>query len=238
MTLESANVPDDMRASFEQAEKYVKRYFSDRVEKVSEGSIIIGGERYILVRAASMSMQFFESIKETYPQLDKKETVKAAVSITYDIARALGKSDARAFHKASGVSDPLDKFSTGPIHFAYTGWAFVHIFSESIPTQDENYYFIYDHLHSFEADSWLRKNAEIAKETNNEDALYTNFPVCSMNAGYSAGWCEESFGIQLAVKEILCRAKGDPVCRFIMAHPSKIDKFIEEYKKAHPELFN
>ena len=30
-----------------------------------------------------------------------------------------------------------------------------------------------------------------------------------MNAGYSSGWCEESFGVTLVASEILCQAKGD-----------------------------
>jgi PAS domain S-box-containing protein len=57
-----------------------------------------------------------------------------------------------------------------------------------------------------------------------------------MNAGYSSGWCEESFGIPLVTAEILCTAKGDEVCRFIMAHPSKIEGYISEYLNKEPEL--
>jgi len=33
---------------------------------------------------------------------------------------------------------------------------------------------------------------------------------------YSSGWCEQSFGSILGAVEILCRAKGDDVCRI---HP-------------------
>jgi hypothetical protein len=58
-----------------------------------------------------------------------------------------------------------------------------------------------------------------------------------MNAGYSSGWCEESFGVPLVAQEILCRAKGVNYCRFIMAHPDMISKFVEEYKRTHSELF-
>jgi PAS domain S-box-containing protein len=61
------------------------------------------------------------------------------------------------------------------------------------------------------------------------------FPVCVMNAGYSSGWCEESFGIPLTASEILCKAKGDDVCRFIMAPPLKIEQHIREYFKEQPE---
>ena len=54
----------------------------------------------------------------------------------------------------------------------------------------------------------------------------TTFCTCFMNSGYSAGWCQESFGIPLISREILCRAKGDPFCRFVMAQRHKLDHFI------------
>lgn len=50
-----------------------------------------------------------------------------------------------------------------------------------------------------------------------------------MNAGYSSGWCEESFNVPLVTSEIQCQAKGDSHCRFIMAHPSKIKDYIDKY---------
>lgn len=49
-----------------------------------------------------------------------------------------------------------------------------------------------------------------------------------MNAGYSSGWCEESFGIPLTAIELTCRAKGDDSCSFIMAHPDKIHAYLNK----------
>ena len=57
-----------------------------------------------------------------------------------------------------------------------------------------------------------------------------------MNAGYSSGWCEESFGIPLVASEIMCKAKGDSACRFIMAHPSRITQYLQAYLHSHPEI--
>ena len=115
------------------------------------------------------------------------------------------------------VSNPIDKLAIGPVHFAYSGWAFVNIFSESNPTPDENYFLIYDHPFSFEADAWLKQGKT------------PSFAVCIMNTGYSSGWCEESFGLPLVAVEIECRAKGDEHCRFIMAPPTKIEEHINRY---------
>jgi signal transduction histidine kinase len=123
-----------------------------------------------------------------------------------------------------GVQDPIEKLSAGPIHFSHTGWAFVDIFAESKPTPDENYYLIYDHPFSFEADAWEKSGKN------------STFCVCAMNAGYSSGWCEESFGIPLVASEIMCKARGDSTCRFIMAQPARIKQYLQEYLREHPEI--
>jgi two-component sensor histidine kinase len=117
------------------------------------------------------------------------------------------------------LTDPLSKLSAGPVHFAYTGWAFVDILPESNPTPDDNYYLKFHHPYSFEADSWINKG-EVSK-----------YPICSMNAGYSSGWCEESYGIELTAVEISCKAKGDENCTFIMAPPNKIEDYLSEEEK-------
>jgi len=226
MGISTVKVPEAMAPLFEQAEKYVRQYFNTREENPQKGVIVIGGERYILVRAVSMSVNFFDYIKTLYPGLDATEANKVTGSILFDIAHALGSGDAQAFHKTMKVTDPIEKLSTGPVHFAHTGWAFVDISKESKPSPDENYYLLYDHPQSFEADSWIMKKR------------ITDFPVCSMNAGYSSGWCQTSFGVELTAREILCRAKGDKYCRFIMGHPGRIDGYVKEYKDKNPELFS
>src|SRR5262249_58523591 len=51
-------------------------------------------------------------------------------------------------------------------------------------------------------------------------------PVCVMNAGYSSGWCEESFGVALVAVETECLAAGGSRCRFVMAPPSRIEEHL------------
>ena len=62
-------------------------------------------------------------------------------------------------------------------------------------------------------------------------AMTSPQPVCLMNAGYSAGWCEVSFGIDLKAEELTCRAKGDERCVFVMAHPKNFDRLKREYQE-------
>jgi PAS domain S-box-containing protein len=222
--LNTVKVPSRFEPLFRKAQEYVGRYFKEKKEDPTKGTIEIFGERYILIRAASMSVDFFDTVRSLYKDQGEEEALNVARQLLFDIAHSIGKQDARNFHKKMNLKDPIEKLSAGPIHFSYTGWAFVDIFPESKPTPDENYYLIYDHPFSFESDAWER------------EGIRTDFPVCIMNAGYSSGWCEESFGIALVASEIMCKAKGDEACRFIMAHPSKIEGYIREYLKKEPEL--
>jgi len=209
---------------FAKAQEYVSKYFSQRIENPTEGTIEVFGERYILVRAASMSIDFFEAVTNLYEDSGPEKANNVARSLLFDVAHAIGKMDARNFHKKMGLTDPIEKLSAGPVHFSHSGWAFVDILPESSPTPDEDYYLIYDHPFSFESDAWIKAGKK------------AHFPVCVMNAGYSSGWCEESFSVTLIAQEILCKAKGDEVCRFIMAHPSKIDGYVQEYLIENPQF--
>ncbi len=220
----TVKVPKEFEPMFEKAQEYVSKYFKEKIEDPSKGTIEIFGQRYILIRAASMSVDFFETVKKLYKDKGDKEALNVARSLLFDIAHAIGKADAKNFHNRMKLRDPIEKLSAGPVHFSHSGWAFVDILPESRPSPDENYFLIYDHPFSFESDAWLKADKK------------SGFPVCVMNAGYSSGWCEESFGIHLVASEIMCRAKGDDVCRFIMAHPSKIEDYIKEYLKKEPEL--
>lgn len=221
--LNTVRVPEQFQTLFQKAQEYVSKYFSLKIEDPSKGTIEIFGERYILVRAASMSVDFFDTIMNLYRNEGKEGAVNIARSLLFDIAHTIGRNDARNFHRKMNLVGPAEKLSACPIHFAHSGWAFVDILPESNPTADENYCLIYDHPFSFESDAWIRTGRQ------------SEFPICVMNAGYSSGWCQESFGISLVASEIMCKAKGDDVCRFIMACPSKIESYINKHLNKTPE---
>lgn len=225
MELKTVQVPAEMEPLFLQAQTLVDTYFRDRNFSPEQGSILIGEQRYILVRADSMSVRFFEFVRNMYPGLDEADAVHAASAILYDLAVAMGRADAKVFIDKMEVTDPIARLSCGPIHFAYSGWAFVSISPESRPSMDENYFLLYDHPYSFEAETWKAAGVN------------PGFNVCCMNAGYSSGWCQESFGIPLVAREVVCKANGGDACRFIMAPPEKIDERVAEYQQAHSELF-
>ena len=154
--LTTVSVPEQFAPIFRKAQEYVARYFADRVEDPAQSSIIISGERYILVRAASMSVEFFDLVQSLYREQGLGEARTVANNILFDLAHSLGKADERAFHTRMNVHDPIERLSAGPIQFAYAGWAFVKILPESRPSPDENYYLIFEHPFSFESDAWLK----------------------------------------------------------------------------------
>jgi len=215
--LKTVSVPEQFEPVFLKAQEYVARYFEGFRPDPEHGTIEIGGQRYILVRAASMSFEFFDMISSLYADRGAEEARRIASSFLFDIAHAVGKADARAFHQRMNVTDPVEKLSAGPVHFAHSGWAYVDILPESNPSPDEDYFLIYDHPYAFESEAWIRAGRT------------ADFPVCVMNSGYSSGWCEESFGLPLVSAEIECRAKGDERCRFIMAPPSQIEKHLARH---------
>lgn len=217
--LTTVRIPEPFAPIFLRAQDYVSRYFSRKVENPELGTISISGERYILLRAASMSVEFFDLVISLYQDKGPEEARSVASNLLFDVAHAIGKADARSFHMKMGVTDPIEKLSAGPIHFSFSGWAFVDIFRESHPSPDNDYFLIYDHPFSFESDAWLRRGRE------------SDFPVCVMNAGYSSGWCEESFGVPLVAAEIECLASGGSHCRFIMAPPSRIEEHLARYSR-------
>ncbi|MFC1766780.1 ATP-binding protein [Planctomycetota bacterium] len=224
MDLNTVKVPEPFADLFLQAQEYVSQYFQQKSENPSQGTIEVFDQRYILVRGASLSVDLFELMIERYQDAGEEEAIDVARSFLFDIAHTIGKMDARNFASKMDLKDPIERLSAGPVHFSHTGWAFVDISPESRPSPDEDFYLLYDHPFSFESDAWMQAGKQ------------ASFPVCVMNAGYSSGWCEESFGVPLLATEITCKARGDDACRFIMGHPDKIEGHIQRYLQQEPEI--
>jgi son of sevenless-like protein len=200
-----------MAPLFAQAETIMEGFFGDMQRHPERGEIKISGVRYLLMRTESFSLELHEELRKTFGDAGARQ-------IRYKIAKACGMRDAKMFHERLGVTDPTMRLALGPVHFAHVGWAFVDIFPESTPAPDESYFIVYDHPYSFEAAAYL-DNGKTSKQN-----------VCFMNAGYSAGWCEVSFGLELVAEEITCRAAGAEKCVFVMAPPKHIDGRIKEWR--------
>jgi signal transduction histidine kinase/ActR/RegA family two-component response regulator len=212
---DTVRVPEQLRSVFDAAQDTVRAYFADIRADPSHGSIEIAGERYLLIRASALSYGFLSAIRKLYAERGDAEALHIGKTILFDMAHVLGINDARNFHRKMGLTDPVAKLSAGPVHFAYSGWAYVDLLPESTPSIDEDCFLKYHHPFSFESHSWLQAGKQ------------TDFAVCIMNAGYSSGWSEESFGLPLTATEIACKAKGDDTCTFVMAPPHRMREHVE-----------
>lgn len=204
----AAKVPPDMVPVFTKAEGIIGQYFTKVHNYPEKGRIEIDGDRYMWVRATSLAVSFRRTLEEVYGE-------KGTDQIIYQFGKAVGIQEAKEFHKKFGITDPLEKLSAGPVYFSYSGWAFVDILPASAPSPDEKYLLVYHHPESFEAEPFLMKGQK------------SNRNICQINAGYSAGWCGESFGLPLEAREITCKAKGDDKCTFIMCHRSTMVRRLE-----------
>lgn len=171
-------------------------------------------------QAKGLALAFRDTVTEIYG-------IKGAEQILYKFGHSLGSSEAKAFHERFGLEEPIEKLAAGPTYFAYSGWAFVEILPSSAPQPNEDYILTYHHPCSFEAMAMIEDNRKI------------DHPICLINAGYSAGWCAESFGIPLDAREVSCEAMGNAHCTFIMTHRSnmfqRVQKFQELLKSKKPE---
>ncbi len=207
--VKSVKVPAPFEGLFQVAENYVEKMFQEYKREPEKGTIHLGGERYVLVRAESMFAALFEQLENSFGEEQAQEFI-------YSMARVIGRADGKAFIANRGVKDPAEKLSTGPVLFSHTGWAFVDIFDTSSPSPDENYFLHYQHPNTFESEIYKRKG------------IKSHHPICFFSAGYSAGWCSEAYGLEVHAREVRCTAKGDSRCEFIMAPFDKLDGYAKD----------
>lgn len=206
MTLRTVKVPSELQTAFEAAEHAVAEHFQSLRRSPEEGTIHVGGDRYVLVRASSLTTGFLETMRDLIGEGE-------AMKFWYRMARVIGRDDARSFyslHKC-GTTDLPRRVAMGPVHFAYIGWARVEVDAASRPTPDDDLYLEYTHPNTFESETWLRSVRQADQ------------PVCVFSAGYSAGWCTESFGVDVHAREITCVGAGETECRFILAPWERLD---------------
>lgn len=203
--LTSARVPDPLRPAFELAEALVSRKFDDLDLEPDQGTIRVGGERYVLLRADSFYLGWRNALSGSFGEA-------AADGFIYNTAREIGRSDCASFSERLGLTDGVARLASGPVHFAHAGWAFVEILADSAPAVDDSYFLHYIHPNTFET------------EVLRARAIRPATCACLFSAGYSAGWCTEAFGVDVHARELTCLARGDATCEFIMAPEHRLDE--------------
>src|SRR6185369_16866407 len=105
MPLSTVRVPEPLEPLFERAQDYVKRYFAEQAASPETGTLEVCGQRYVLVRAASMAAEFHEMVRSHFSE--DEEAVSVVQALLFDVAHAMGLADARSFATRMGVTDPI-----------------------------------------------------------------------------------------------------------------------------------
>jgi len=200
--------PEVFEPLFNKAEEIMVPVFGNRQWDPDRGTTLVTGERYVMYRAASMAVALKSQLDQVLGS--------GSGTVIYQFGKACGSADAIFYFEKLGIEDPAIRLALGPVSFALGGYAVVSILPESAPAPNDDYILVYDHPNSYEA------------EAHKATGVVSKTPVDYLNAGYSAGWCSEAFGIKLDAKEITCIAMGDPQCRFVMAPPSRLRERIQE----------
>ena len=181
----------------------VRAYFQRIDPRPQEGRCRISGVDYLLLRTEGLV-----SAAKEIGRLFGERMVRLAL---YTLAREMARLDARDLLSRFQVTDPLERILYGPLTFAFSGIGRVYLVRFD-PEMKEGWLL-----------DWL-----------SPDSVYVDYagpsplPVCEFLAGYSAGWCSESLGVELATKEIYCRAQGRSHCRFLIARPSRLEELSRE----------
>jgi serine/threonine protein kinase len=216
----TCQVPPKWASSIAKLELVVNKYFSRLRQDLQSGTITIGDERYLLMRSTSLTMDFFETMKQSFEFATDEESVEFSQNFLYDLGYYLGKGDALHFFKKMKLEDLIARNNVGLVHVAYTGLAYVNVLPEttfSVFADDE--LMIFENSYSAEAEYWRQNNR----------GKRTDWPTCVMSAGYMSGWSEGATGTARVTVEVLCKAQGDERCLFVRTSPNKIIHKVKEW---------
>ena len=207
--------------SLEELEKAASRvkclvddFFSQYKAAADDAVIKIEKERYIFINVDSFSFELQKHLLESFGSVSQRK-------IMYEIGRSVGIRDSIKFTKKWNLTDDLERLAAGPIYFASSGWGFVEFVKGTNIEVNENFVLAFNHYNSFEADSFILNDEK------------SKLPVCLLNSGYSAGWCSVAFNMDLRTEEIMCKAKGDDECFFLMAQTKHFEKQKMNYLKTY-----
>ena len=109
ITGNTVSVPEKFAPVFEKAQDTVKAYFKTIDIRPEKGTIEINGDRYVLVRAATLSIDFFQKLLDLYADRGKAEAIAIGKNFLFDMAHVIGLEDAKNFHKIMNLTDPVEK---------------------------------------------------------------------------------------------------------------------------------
>ncbi|KAL6069486.1 Rap guanine nucleotide exchange factor 4 [Balamuthia mandrillaris] len=156
-------------------------------------------------------------------------TEEVSAKMLYDFGYLTAMGDCKAFSKFTGATG-LELWSMGPILCNYSGQSKAKLKSQDDESglNPEDPYSLAELIFCFESESWLRRKLPLPKMNPvlfpKGKAKHTS--VCHSTCGYIAGWSTAALGKEIASVEPLCRARGDPICTFVLALPSRLNHYL------------
>ncbi len=207
--VKTVEAPPELHPLIEEIEKKYEEVFASHLEfRPEESRIRLLGKdvMFIGLRAVAIDLK---------DELDRVLGEQGRNLLIYRLGQSFGRSEAERLIPQLGVEGLPARLAAGPIWAAFSGFVRVRLLPGSVLEPNENYFLFYEHPNNFEAQLWK------------DEGRTSQEPVCFFNAGYSSGWCSVASGLDLDAEEILCEAKGDPVCRFIMFPSSRRMEYME-----------
>ena len=73
--LRSVRVPAAFEPPFARAETFVEKLFSDLERSPEKGTIHVGGDRYVMVRAESLYLSWFDALSDSFGEEAAREFI-------------------------------------------------------------------------------------------------------------------------------------------------------------------
>ncbi|MBC7874749.1 MAG: hypothetical protein H7Y01_12170, partial [Ferruginibacter sp.] len=86
----SVTVPEPFKPLFDIAQQTVNEYFRHLKMDPTKGTIEINDQRYVLVRASSLSKDFLDTIQNLYADRGENEAMAIGKNFLFDIAHVIG----------------------------------------------------------------------------------------------------------------------------------------------------
>jgi len=180
---------------------------------IETGTHHVAGDRYVLIRAESLTVGVQEELE--------KVLGSGKDAATYRLGKALGSTTCRKVASTYPDFSREQILALGPIAFALNGFSKTTIREESNLAFDDSFLMFYEHSNSFEAESFK------------QNGITTPKTACWLSAGFVAGWCTEALGFNVESREVSCTARGDDKCIFVMCVPKKLREVSKDLCTKH-----
>lgn len=178
------------------------------------GAVVLADEPHLLVPTRVVGRDLPAELRESVGP-------EVAAEVMYRLGFLTAASQAAAFYADRGISEQEWEYRAlaGPFYAAWTGQGEAEMLIWE-PSPGEDFLVVWESGNSLGALQAI--------------AAGVRARACHLFAGYSAGWCSEATSQRLETREIACRAEGLAHCRFVVAHPERMEHHLADPRLHRP----